>query len=514
MVHTLNYLSHDYKGAVKNGEIISKSEYHEMQEFGESAIKYFKEISHEWSAQDSIAIGIRIYHIDSLIGKHAPYEMVSPYCVETKNKIIAISGLRITPVVFPSIDNGKVVFKTECAKCHGDNGFGDGLEGKDLSPRPRNFHDNEKMSSLSPFFVFNTVRLGVEGTGMKEHPELEDNDVWDVAFYVLTLRYQQYKDDPFLKAQKTKAFLDSLTVEKVSVTSDDEFLKSLSLSDTLAANLWLAAIRYNHPATNSNEFINLAIRYLDGAMQLYKDKKYADASKMATSSYLEGIEPIEMQLKSNNPQLMSDLEEQIQRLGKLMEQQRPAIDIRDSINAAKRSVRAASELLSKKEYSFLMALLLAISILLREGLEAFLVILVILSILKASQLKNAAKWVHAGWVTAVLFGVVIWLVSGKLISSQVENMELLEGIISLVAVALLLYVGFWLHAKSEIGKWKDYVSKMMRGAVKSESMIGLAFLSFIVVFREVFESVLFLSALNIESGAKQSNAIVLGIFIA
>ena len=514
LVHTLNYLSHDYKGAVKNGEIISQSEFREMQDFGQYAIKYFKEVSHEWNPKDSVEIGVLVYHLDSLINQHAPFEKVSAACIDAKNKVIAISGLKITPSVFPSIDNGKVVFRTECAKCHGDNGFGDGPEGKDLNPKPRNFHDNEKMSSLSPFFVFNTVRLGVEGTGMKEHPELEDNDVWDVAFYVLTLRYQQYKNDPFLKAQKTREFLDSLSVEKVAVTSDDEFLKSLAISDTNAANLWLAAIRYNHPAPNSSEFITTSLKYLDGAMQLYKDKKYGEASKMATLSYLEGIEPIEMQLKSNNPQLMSTLEEQMQRLGRLMEQQRPAVEIQDSVNAAKRSIKAASEILNKKEYSFFLALLMAVSILLREGLEAFLVIMVILSILKASDIKKAAAWVHAGWITAVAAGVVIWFLSGKVISGQIENMELLEGVISLVAVAMLLYIGFWLHAKSEISRWKDYVNKLMQTAVKNESMVGLAALSFFVVFREVFESVLFLSALNIESGAKQSNAIVLGVVIA
>ena len=79
---------------------------------------------------------------------------------------------------------------------------------------------------------------------------------------------------------------------------------------------------------------------------------------------------------------------------------------------------------------------------------------------------------------------------------------------------MLLYVGFWLHSKSEIGRWKDYVNKMMHGVVNRESVLGLAALSFFVVFREVFESVLFLSALNIEAGGKQSNAIVSGVLVA
>jgi len=204
----------------------------------------------------------------------------------------------------------------------------------------------------------------------------------------------------------------------------------------------------------------------------------------------------------------------VQHLSKLMEAKRPAVEVMDSVNAAKKSIAEASEILNKKEYSFILAFFMAVSILMREGLEAFLVIMVILSILKATDLKNPARWVHAGWIVAILVGVIIWIISGTILKSQTGHMELLEGLISLLAVAMLLYVGFWLHGKSEISRWKDYVKQLMQSAVKRESLFGLSALSFFVVFREVFESVLFLSALNIESGGKQSNAIALGVIMA
>lgn len=514
LVHTLNYLSHDYGGAVKDGKVISQSEFSEMKEFGETAVKAFKDCSGEWKKEDSAQIRTSVYRLDSLINKHAPFEIVAALCVETRNKVIAASGLKITPVAYPSINEGKIVFKTQCAKCHGDNGFGDGPEGITLNPRPRNFHDAEKMGPLSPFFIFNTVRLGVEGTGMKAHPELEDDEVWDVAFYVLTLRYQQFSNDAFLKSDEAKHILDSLNLDKISTTSDVDFSRLFGNSDTNKIKLILSAIRYNQPPQNNNDFIAASLKYLDGAMELYKNKKYSEAAQMATLSYLEGIEPLEMQLKSNDPTLMGRLEDQLRSLSKMMEEQRPATEIQDSLNAAKKNIETAGEVIGKKEYSFLLALFMAISILLREGLEAFLVIMVILSVLKAGKLSRMAAWVHAGWLLAVFTGVCIWFVSGSFIQNESEHLELLEGIISIVAVFMLLFVGFWLHSKSEIGKWKDYVNKMMKGVVANESAIGLAALSFFVVFREVFESVLFLSALNIESGGKQSHAIALGVLVA
>ena len=514
LVHSLNYLSQDYAGAVKDGKVISQSEFNEMKDFGKSTIRDLKELAPTWSKADSTLVSAMIYRLDSLIEQHAPFEIVSLLAIQTRDKVIAASGLKITPTVYPSIANGIIVFKTECVKCHGANGIGNGPEGVGLNPPPRNLQDDEKMKPLSPFFVFNTVRLGVEGTGMKAHPTLDDNQVWDVAFYVLSLRYQDLKNDPFLKEQSTKNLLDSISLDKVSTTADAEFLKQYNITDSTKARLLLAAIRLNQPAHHSSDFITTTIKYLDGAMDLYNQGKYTEAAQLSTLAYLEGIEPLEMQLKSNDPQLMSTLEEQMHRLSHMMEEHKPAIEINDSLNSAKKSIAIASQLVDKKEYSFVLALLMAMSILLREGLEAFLVIMVILSILKATELKNASLWVHAGWILAILAGTVIWMISGRVINSQVEHMELMEGLISIFAVFMLLYVGFWLHGKSEIGKWKDYVTTKMKGAVKNESMIGLAGLSFFVVFREVFESVLFLSALNIESAGKQSNAIALGVLIA
>ncbi len=515
LIHTLNYLSQDYFGAVsKDGRIISQSEYREQKEFGDGAVKSFNECAGDWKPADSAAIRTLIYVLDSLVQQHASADSVSAIAIRAKDMVVKASGLRIIPLTYPNLENGKLVFKTECAKCHGDNGYGDGPEAKGLNPQPKNFHDDEKIRPFSPFFVFNTVRLGVEGTGMKAHVELEESEVWDVAFYALSLRYQAFKGREELKTDAIKAMLDTLKLDKIASSSDEDFIKALRLTDTLKAKYALAAIRLNQPSRNNSEFINTALKYLDGAWDLYQQGKSNQASELATLSYLEGIEPLEMQLKSNDPQMMAKLEDQLHYVGKMMGEQKPVGEVKDSINEAKKTIQAAGELLYKKEYSFIMALLLAVSILLREGLEAFLVIMVILSILKATQLKNASLWVHAGWVVAVLAGVVLWLVGGSLLSTQIEHMELVEGIISLAAVLMLLYIGFWLHGKSEINRWKDYVTKMMSAAVKNESMIGLAGLSFFVVFREVFESVLFLSALNVEAGGKQTHAIALGVALA
>ncbi len=511
LIHTLNYISHDYQFAVKDGNVISKGEYEEAVEFAKASVKYFHQYSTDWSDSDSAAIGALIHRMDSLIGKRASPKDVSVLAIETKNKVIAASGLTITPSTYPNLQNGKIVYRTECAKCHGDKGYGDGSEGKDLKPEPRSFQDDERMRTISPFSAFNSIRLGVDGTGMKAHTTLNDEQVWEVAFYVVSLRYQSFSNSPQLKSEAVLKFLDSISVGKAATNSDEEFLSSFLLNDP---EIFLAAIRLHQPVLDESEFINTSLKYLDGAMELYQQGKYSEASQLAALSYLEGIEPVENQLKATDPSLIERLEEQMHHLRKMMDENRPVLEVKDSLNAVRATVKSMNELLNKKNYSFWLAFLLASSVLLREGLEAFLVIMVILSVLKATALKNYKRWIHAGWISAVLTGVALWLFGGSLMKEQLQHVELIEGCISFVAVLMLLYVGFWLHSKSEIGKWKDYVNNMMKRVISSESVFGLAALSFFVVFREVFESVLFLSAMNIESGGKQSNAIVLGVIAA
>jgi high-affinity iron transporter len=514
LVHTLNYLGQDYQYAVDNGKVISAAEYKEMQDFAKTAVRYFHEFSVEWSDSDSAAIGMLIYRVDSLIDRKAPAIRVAAAAVGAKDKILAATGLVITPSKYPSIESGKVIYKTHCEKCHGAGGYGDGPEGKELDPLPRNFQDNERIKSISPFFAFNAIRLGVEGTGMKPHPQLSDEEVWDVAFYVISLRYQKLSSKPFLKSKQAEMLLDSFSAAKAATSTDEELLASLSLTDTSKGALYLAAIRLHQPVQSGSEFLNTSLKYLQGAMELYNKGKYSEAAQLTALAYLEGIEPIEMQLKASDPGLVLRLEEQMQHLRKMMEQSHSALEVNDSLRALRITISEANDLMGEKEYSFTLAFLLAASVLLREGLEAFLVILVILSILSATHLKNAARWVHAGWLLAVLVGVTMWFAGGHFLQNQMRNIELIEGFVSFAAVGMLLYVGFWLHGKSEAAKWKEYVSKMMKGMVSRESMIGLAGLSFFVVFREVFESVLFLSAMNIESGGKQTEAIASGVIFA
>jgi high-affinity iron transporter len=92
------------------------------------------------------------------------------------------------PVTPENIGKGKIVFKTNCAICHGDTGEGNGPGGAALNPKPRNFLVDKFKKGDSPNEIFNTVTNGLAGTAMASFSSLPEADRGAVAVYVNSLR--------------------------------------------------------------------------------------------------------------------------------------------------------------------------------------------------------------------------------------------------------------------------------------------------------------------------------------
>lgn len=508
LVHTLNYMATDYPNGVSNGKVINKEEYEEMLGFSAAAIRYYHQDAPLWPAADTLKIGSLIYMLDSLVHVPAGLADVSQTANAARAAVIKASGLTVAPEKYPSLADGRAVYMANCARCHGNSGHGEGPEGKGLDPQPRNFYEDARMAKLSPFSVYNTVRCGVQGTGMKAHSELSDAEVWDVAFYVLSLRYKQETD----KDKATAIFKDkfsTLTLEQIALKSDNEIAASMK-----AEREDLSVLRYYQIGEAKGQFIDAALKYIDESMAASREGNYEQAEKLSALAYLEGIEPIEKQLAATDPALMQRIEEQMANTRKALASHRPLSDVNDSLKQSRQLITQAGDVISTGHMSPLLAFVMAISILLREGLEAFLVIMVILGVIKASGLSSPMVSIHAGWVSAVFSGIVLWMIGGRIIQAHMAQVELMEGVIGLVAVVMLLYIGFWLHGKSEVAKWKEYVTNKIKNISGTESLLGLFALSFFVVFREVFESVLFLSAINIQAGGKEEEPIIAGVVVA
>lgn len=137
----------------------------------------------------------------------------------------------------------------------------------------------------------------------------------------------------------------------------------------------------------------------------------------------------------------------------------------------------------------------AFTVLLREGLEALLIVVVMLTLLRKAERHEILSYVHGGWIAALVAGVLTWAAATYLIAISGADRELTEGFGSLLAAIVLLWVGIWMHGKSQADAWQRYIRDKLGQAISRGSTWGLFGLTFIVVYREVFETILFYTAI-------------------
>ncbi|MEX3745608.1 FTR1 family protein [Lysinibacillus xylanilyticus] len=152
-------------------------------------------------------------------------------------------------------------------------------------------------------------------------------------------------------------------------------------------------------------------------------------------------------------------------------------------------------------------------ILLREGLEALLIILALVSFLEKSGQKPMRKWIYIGAFVGVLLSAVAAILMSTILNSPTvdTNRELMEGYIGLLAAAMMVGVGIWLHSKSSVASWNRYISKQMGNAISSGSVFAMAAISFLSVFREGAETLVFYAGI---APKMETSQFVLGIVVA
>jgi FTR1 family protein len=215
-------------------------------------------------------------------------------------------------------------------------------------------------------------------------------------------------------------------------------------------------------------------------------------------AYLEGFEPLESRLPATR----------VNRIEKLIH-----LELRPQLARAAEPVAVAllfqelrAELLQADQVlsagtTFMFGALNSFAIIMREGLEAVLLIAALLAYLAAVDPANQhRRRIYAGVVTGCVATLLTWLVARLVIPIGGGSRELVEGITGLVAVAVLLYVSNWLFQKTYIHDWKDYLRKQVGHAMSSGSTFAMAGLAFAAIYREGFETVLFYQAIAYDSG--------------
>lgn len=135
----------------------------------------------------------------------------------------------------------------------------------------------------------------------------------------------------------------------------------------------------------------------------------------------------------------------------------------------------------------------AMLILLREGVEALLIVMALVTTLKAAKKKKGLKWVYsgafAGIVASLLIAYILQIAFPAVTSGT--NREIIEGAVGIFAVIMMILIGIWLHSKSSVKKWNAFMESQMQTVTKTGSFLSMFGLSFLAVFREGAETILF-----------------------
>ncbi|GHI00263.1 Fe 2+/Pb2+ permease [Neobacillus kokaensis] len=284
-------------------------------------------------------------------------------------------------------------------------------------------------------------------------------------------------------------------LEKANVNAD-ELKKEV---DNFLAGKTAKGVKGNYTLTDVSALLN-------SAETAVSDKDFQKASTVLNE--ILNIWPmVEGDVQTRDSKLYNDIETKIPAAISLLNSK--MVDTDKAGEILKDLQSRLVPLTSKTDYSLWDAAL----ILLREGLEAILIVGTLIAFLKKMGQASKQKWIWAGVAAGILasavLAVVINLVFSKIVAAS--SREYIEGITGVVAVLMMLTVGAWLHNKSSIGNWNKYINQQMQQAIAKGSLISFAFISFLSVFREGAETIIFYTGITPYISLQQ---LIIGVVLA
>ena len=487
----LDYIAVDYREAVRDGKVVNDAEYVEMVEFSKSASERITQLPVTGARQD---LQQKAVALEKLIAGKQPPETIAVAARAMAADLIKAYPVPLAPSATPDLSRGEQIYAEQCAACHGANGDGKGPDSVGLDPPPIEFTDAARASERSVFALFQVIEQGLYGTSMRSFAELSPEDRWAVAFYSGTLAFTNtaegeriWKDDAQLRASFNMDRLVGATPAALAAQLGDDKARAIT------------AYLRRHPEAVAAEQTSGALTFARGklneALTAYEQKDSRAATDLALSAYLDGFEPVEAVLAARDQALMLRIETAMIAVRAGIANGAPVETVRGQVAALDGLFAEAEKVLGSSEASSMASFLAAFTILVREGLEALLIVIAMIAFLNKADSRDVLPYVHGGWAAALVAGAVTWVVATWMITISGASRELTEGFGSLLAAAVLLWVGIWMHGKSHANAWQRYIREKMGAALNKRSAWFLFALAFVVVYREVFETILFYAAI-------------------
>ena len=500
----IDYVAVDYGGAVVDGQVSNEAEYKEMVEFS-ATIRQRVDSLPPRAGQAQLAEQSQL--LKTTISQQADAGKVAQIAHALANQLLTTYPVPIAPKTAPDVGRGAALYQEQCVVCHGVSGQGDGPAAAQLDPPPIAFTDAERARSRSLYSLYEAISQGVGGTAMPAFPSLSSEDRWALSFYIGTLAYE-----PTAREQGARVWQQDPSprsripnLETLVRKTENELASELGPDRAQAVLSYLRST----PAVLAGETgVALARSRLHQSMAAHEAGNTQEAARLALSAYLDGIEPIEPRLAARDAKLMTRVEGVMAEFRARLGRGATPAEMKEQLAAAEEALDSASEVLDQSNSDAATTFLASFTILVREGLEALLLVVAIVAFLRKSGRQELMPYVHGGWISALVAGGLTWLVARYLIDISGASRELTEGYASLFAAFVLLTVGLWMHQKSVAGHWQRYLQSNLSGILQGRSAWLLAGLAFLMVYREVFETILFYAAL---SGEGNGAALLAGL---
>jgi len=473
IVMMLNIAAKEFEEGVVDGKVVIAPEYEESQVFLQQASeRFFRESAEIKNKDEAQALSHLFPELMKLIKAKVSSQKVWDKVNELNSQLMSTFGIEINklPITPVSLSNGKSIFENNCSVCHGMAGHGDGPMAKQFDPAPAVL-SNPKLTgdaNTTAYDNFEVINVGIANTAMMAWAGiLSESHIWDVTYYLRSF--------------------SNANVQLPPVNQD------------------LTAMAVDNGSDIADQVVAEIRGLLSSSFKEFKEGKIQDAAELAFDAYLT-YEKIESSLITRDRALGVKLESAFSRYRGEIKRGAPLEHVKKLNGEILLDLSRGLELLNT-EVGFSGLFIQSLSIIVREGFEAILIIAALIAFLRKSRNESRVKHIHMGVIAGILASFLTAYIIHEVLHLSMASQEVLEGWIMLVAVAILFWVSYWLVSKIDNKKWQEYISKKMRGALSKGNTYTLTAVAFISVYREGFETVLFYKALFLYAGGSTAGII-------
>ncbi|TDL98409.1 hypothetical protein ERX27_02945 [Macrococcus brunensis] len=363
---------------------------------------------------------------------------------------------------------------------------------KQLNPVDKNEKRQKLKNALYPIIddFIKAIKSGEIDQAMQYNKDL--NSAWTANEKIVRSedigRYGQIETELMM----TRIALSKETPDKESAVQHLNQLKQ-ELVDYLSGK---------EAKTTEKKDVSILSTYLKDADQQIEDNDL-ESAKATLSQFVVDWPNVEGDIRTSNAALYTEIEQKVpDYAGSLNDNNKT--DIQQDLKQLNQKIQLA---ISKTNYTFIDAAL----IMLREGVEALLIIMALISVTKKARQPKGTRWIIVGGLIGLLMSIVIAFIFNRYFSGIGQGRELIEAIVGLLSVLMMLAIGMWLHSKSSLQNWQRFIDKNMAQAMTSGSILSFSFVSFLSIFREGAETIIFYAGI---AGKISTGQLLTGIGLA